>query len=149
MDIPVIDQEAVARDWAKRHMEFINPNAELLKIKEVKMATFICKFCPREFVKEGAMHVHQSQCKQNPNAKQWQRTNPKPRGAQPGNQSARKYAAVEIPHKVGQEGGGTNNVAETVLVMWNKYLVDADETKNINQLSRDFLKKLINGEVLK
>ena len=116
---------------------------------------YFCEFCPREFELERSMQVHQSQCKQNPNHKEWQRfkRTKLTRGAQPGNKNASKSIekadaalAQPIPHIV---GGGTVNMAETVRVAWNVYLMDADETKNINQLARDFLKKLCNGEILK
>jgi hypothetical protein len=128
---------------------------------------YFCKFCPREFELERSMITHQSQCKQNPDFVQWDRVRKpvkdkaaappakKKRGAQPGNKNSARHKAESIPAKTEAiphnvvQGGGTANISETVRVAWNVYLMDADETKNINQLSWDFLKKLCNGEILK
>jgi hypothetical protein len=74
------------------------------------------------------------------------------RGAQPGNTSARKYQTVEkIPIKQVQETDATllQPLPKIVQALWSKYLLDADENMNINQLSRMFLKKLIAGELSK
>ena len=108
-----IDQEAKAREWALRHMEFFRPDSDLLKqpkkvktmpaikdepekinpMEEAIAATkrYFCGFCPREFELERSMITHQSRCKQNPNAKHWDRGTPrKKRGAPKGNKNASK-----------------------------------------------------------
>jgi hypothetical protein len=49
----MVDPEAIARDWAKRHPEFIRPDADILKevktMKEVTTKRYICQYCNKTF----------------------------------------------------------------------------------------------------
>jgi hypothetical protein len=59
--------------------------------------THTCSFCQRSFGKERGMQVHEAQCIRNPKGHTWARSCgkvKKKRGAQPGNQSARRYKPV-------------------------------------------------------
>jgi hypothetical protein len=154
------DMEDEAREWGRRNPGFIKPSV-LKEPKKVKVmgervaqmkrdletpTDFTCSFCGQSFSKNMARAVHQSQCDKNPNATKWVRLGKKPRGAPPCNQNARKYKPTEkIPMK---EAAG-QSIPDTIRLAWNIYLMDADESMNINQLARDFLKKIVNGELLK
>jgi hypothetical protein len=69
MNIPPPDQEAIAKEWAKRHPGFIREDSDLLKNKAVKIMKpiamtkrYICAYCKKEFAYKVAYQKHLTRC---------------------------------------------------------------------------------------
>ena len=66
------DPEAIAREWAKRHPEFMKPIKEkkVVKMEDQKRYTasrvstkrYICPYCKKEFVYKNVYQKHQTRC---------------------------------------------------------------------------------------
>jgi hypothetical protein len=71
MNIPPPDQEAIAKEWAKRHPGFIREDSDLLKKKEIVIMKpkttvmtkrYVCAYCKKEFAYKGAYRKHLTSC---------------------------------------------------------------------------------------
>lgn len=85
--------DAASRDKATTGADFDHGQKKVMTEKEMEFIAGRCLFCSKDFEKEQALAVHQSQCKQNPNARRWKRRG---KGAQPKNAAGKHLPGAAL-----------------------------------------------------
>ncbi|MDD5288325.1 MAG: hypothetical protein PHY28_04355 [Dehalococcoidales bacterium] len=128
-----------------------------------------CSFCSGSFETPIGCKTHETQCKENPNAKQWKSVTVKPevmaarkevlkkrskkRGAPPGNKNAKKPQDIKKPkvshhsvdrmHEIGRHPQTISILRNALTARWLVFLnQDGSSNKTLNQLRADFTQEL-------